>query len=55
MYLQATDHEQFEVMPYAQSGLLLTGDVKDMAILPALGSRLLIVANNDDDLQILKF
>ncbi|MEL7147593.1 MAG: FG-GAP-like repeat-containing protein, partial [Bacteroidota bacterium] len=55
VYLQATGSEQFEVVPYAQSGLLLSGDVKDMAILPATESRLLIVANNDDDLQILKF
>jgi len=55
LYLQAKGEKQFEVMPYAQSGLLIPGDVKDMAVLPTPASRLLIVANNDDDLQILKF
>ncbi|MFK7905792.1 MAG: VCBS repeat-containing protein [Chitinophagales bacterium] len=54
-YLRGNGKGQFTVIPYTESGLMMPKDVKDMAIVLTPRNRLLIVANNDDDLKILNF
>ena len=54
-YLQGIGNGQFNPVPFTDSGLIIPNDVKDIAILSTSNDRLLIIVNNDDDLQILKF
>jgi len=46
---------QLETIPYTESGLMISKDVRDMEILITNHQRLLLIANNNDHLQILKF
>lgn len=54
-YLQNNGKGQFIPIAYPSSGLIIDKDVKDMVIISRPKDQLLIIANNDDDLQIYKF
>jgi hypothetical protein len=52
-FLKGMAHKQFRAVPPANSGFVVKGDVKDMALLPlARGKKAVVVAVNNDSLRV---
>jgi enediyne biosynthesis protein E4 len=47
-------NRRFEYMPPAQSGLFVTGEVRDAAVIESKNGKYIIVARNNDALQLFK-
>jgi len=50
-YLRGSVNKEFTAVPPAQSGFILKGDVKDMALIRRGNERLILAAVNDDSLR----
>jgi hypothetical protein len=53
-FLKGVGHKQFKAIPPAQSGFIIRGDVKDMALITtARGQKMVLVAINNDYLKVM--
>ena len=43
----------FTAIPYHENGLLINKDVKDMALITVNNKKMILVANNDDFMQVI--
>jgi hypothetical protein len=54
-YLRGQKNKQFKAVSPARSGLMLKGDIKDLALVPlGNGCRVVLAATNNDALQVLR-
>lgn len=54
MWLKGDGQGNFEAVPYNVSGLYIDGDVKDLEIITITGIEMLLVAKNNDYMQLVK-
>lgn len=55
MLLKGDGKGGFKAVPYTESGLFLNKDVKDMVMIKVKDKHMILVANNDDLMQIIAF
>jgi enediyne biosynthesis protein E4 len=51
-YLKGNKNKTFTAVPPAQSGFVVNGDVKDMALIHADKQKLILVAVNNDSMRV---
>ena len=54
LLLEGNGKGAFDAIPARESGLLLSGDVKDMTRIKVNNDNLIVVAKNSDSLQVVK-
>ena len=53
LLLQGDGKGNFTAIPYHENGLLINKDVKDMALITVKDKKMILVANNDDFMQVI--
>ena len=52
-YVQGDGKGKFTAIPYHENGLLINKDVKDLALITVKDKKMILVANNDDFMQVI--
>jgi hypothetical protein len=55
LFMKGDGHGNFKAIPYVNSGLYTAKDVKDLAMITIKGKRMILVANNDTYIEVVKF
>jgi hypothetical protein len=54
MFMKGDGQGGFKAVPFVESGLYMGKDVKDLAMITVKGKRMILVANNDDFMEVVK-
>ncbi len=55
LFMKGDGQGNFKAIPFVDSGLFMDKDVKDLAMITIKGKKIILVANNDDYMQVIKF
>ncbi len=55
LYLEGNGHGNFEPIPFKKSGLMIPNDAKELAEINTVNGKVILVANNNDFLQAIKY
>ena len=55
LYLEGNGNGNFKPIPFVKSGLMIANDAKALAEINTVNGRVILVANNNDYVQVVKF